>query len=269
MIIKLPDFFNNPSLIDFGFIKIQYYAVSWLLSALFIYLFLKREASLRKAGLDNESIYDLVFIYGLIFGAMAGGRIGYMLFYNLDQFFYNPFSLFFIWEGGLSFHGGLIGVIISSFIFSKRKKLSFLFIADNICISMPIGLGLVRIGNFLNGELYGRFTNANWGFIFPTDPYQLPRHPSQLYESIGEGIILFLILKYISTKKVKKGVISSFFLIFYGLIRFIIEFYRQPDAHLGLVGLNVFSMGQILCLLMMIAGTLLFFYTRKLNENIY
>jgi phosphatidylglycerol:prolipoprotein diacylglycerol transferase len=125
---------------------------------------------------------------------------------------------------------------------------------------MPIGLGLVRVGNFLNGELYGRATSGNWGFIFPTDPLGLPRHPSQLYESFMEGIILFLILLLISKKTERTGIISASFLIFYGLIRFFIEFFRQPDAHLGFVALEWLSMGQLLCLPMIFAGFLLLNY---------
>ena len=116
---------------------------------------------------------DIVFLYGLIFGAMVGGRFGYMFFYGLDQLAANPLSLFFIWEGGLSFHGGLIGVIVSLYVYCYQHKISFLRLADSICIAMPIGLGLVRIGNFMNGELFGRPTDGTWGFIFPTDPYGL------------------------------------------------------------------------------------------------
>ena len=141
-------------------------------------------------GINNEKVNDLVFFYGLFIGAMCGGRIGYMLFYGSDQLLNNPLSLFYVWQGGLSFHGGLIGVIISFLVFAKKNNLSFFRLMDGVALSMPIGLGLVRIGNFLNGELYGRETNGEWGFIFPTDPYGLLRHPSQLYESLGEGVLL-------------------------------------------------------------------------------
>ena len=263
MIIELSDFFNNPSLVELGPIKIQYYAVTWLLSAVSIYLFLRSNKIIKEIGLDNEEVNDMVFLYGLFFGAMCGGRIGYMFFYGSDQLINDPFSLFYIWEGGLSFHGGLLGVIISLIIFCRRKNIEFLRLMDGVALSMPIGLGLVRIGNFLNGELFGKPTNAEWGFIFPTDPFGILRHPSQLYESLGEGLLLFLILLLISQKTNIKGIVSSSFLIFYGSIRFIIEFFRQPDSHIGYVAFDFISMGQLLCVPMIVIGFIILFYSRK------
>ena len=263
MIIELSDFFNTPSLVELGPIKIQYYAVTWLLSAVLIYLFLRNNKIVKEIGLSNEEVNDMVFLYGLFFGAMCGGRIGYMLFYGTDQLINDPFSLFYIWQGGLSFHGGLLGVIISLIIFCKKKNIEFLRLTDGVALSMPIGLGLVRIGNFLNGELFGKATNAEWGFIFPTDPFGITRHPSQLYESLGEGLLLFLILLFISQKTNIKGIVSSSFLIFYGSIRFIIEFYRQPDTHIGYVAFDFISMGQLLCLPMIVIGFVILLYSRK------
>ena len=263
MIIELSEFFNNPSIIEIGSLKIQYYAVTWLLSAVFIYLFLSRNKIITEIGLSNDDVNDIVFLYGLFFGAMCGGRIGYMFFYGTNQLISDPLSLFYIWQGGLSFHGGLVGVILSLLLFCKRKKIEFLRLMDGVALSMPIGLGLVRIGNFLNGELYGKATNGEWGFIFPTDPFGLLRHPSQLYESFGEGLVLFVILLIISKFTKIKGMVSSCFLIFYGLIRFIIEFYRQPDAHIGYVAFDSLSMGQILCLPMILIGIVMFIYSRK------
>ena len=263
MIIELSDFFNNPSLVELGQIKIQYYAVTWLLSAVLIYLFLRSNKIIKEIGLDNEEVNDMVFLYGLFFGAMCGGRVGYMFFYGSDQLINDPFSLFYIWEGGLSFHGGLLGVIISLIIFCRRKNIEFLRLMDGVALSMPIGLGLVRIGNFLNGELFGKPTNAEWGFIFPTDPFGILRHPSQLYESLGEGLLLFLILLLISQKTNIKGIVSSSFLIFYGSIRFIIEFFRQPDSHIGYVAFDFISMGQLLCVPMIVIGFIILFYSRK------
>ena len=263
MIIELSDFFNNPSLVELGPIKIQYYAVTWLLSAVLIYLFLRSNKIIKEIGLDNEEVNDMVFLYGLFFGAMCGGRIGYMFFYGSDQLINDPFSLFYIWEGGLSFHGGLLGVIISLIIFCRRKNIEFLRLMDGVALSMPIGLGLVRIGNFLNGELFGKATNAEWGFIFPTDPFGILRHPSQLYESLGEGLLLFLILLLISQKTNIKGIVSSSFLIFYGSIRFIIEFFRQPDSHIGYVAFDFISMGQLLCVPRIVIGFIILFYSRK------
>ena len=263
MIIELSDFFNNPSLIELGPLKIQYYAVTWLLSALLIYIFLKKNKVILEFGLSKDEVNDMVFLYGLFFGAMCGGRIGYMLFYGIDQLMNDPLSLFYIWQGGLSFHGGLIGVIISLIIFCRKKGVEFLRLMDSVALAMPIGLGLVRIGNFLNGELYGKVTNGDWGFIFPTDPFGALRHPSQIYESFGEGLVLFLLLFYISKKTNNKGIVCSSFLIFYGSIRFIIEFFRQPDAHLGYIAFDFISMGQVLCIPMIIMGFFILMYSRK------
>ena len=263
MIIELSDFFNNPSLIEIGPIKIQYYAVTWLLSAFLIYSFLKKNKIITEIGLKTDDVNDMVFLYGLFLGAMCGGRVGYMLFYGTDQLINNPFSLFYIWEGGLSFHGGLIGVIVSLFVFCKKRSIEYLRLMDGVALAMPIGLGLVRLGNFLNGELYGKATNGEWGFIFPTDPLGMLRHPSQLYESLVEGLDLFLILMLISQKSNIKLVFSNSFLIFYGLIRFIIEFYRQPDSHIGYIAYDSLSMGQLLCIPMIIIGFFILIYSRK------
>ena len=164
-------------------------------------------------------------------------------------------------------HGGLIGVIVSLYVFSIKQKISFLALMDSTAVAMPIGLGLVRIGNFLNGELFGRPTNGEWGFIFPTDPLGIPRHPSQLYECFLEGIILFFVLNYIARQNVAKGVTASALLIFYGLFRFIVEFFRQPDMHIGLIAFDL-SMGQILSLPMMIIGLVLVVVFQRNNATI-
>ena len=154
-------------------------------------------------------------------------------------------------------------MIISLIIFCQKKKIEFLRLMDGVALAMPIGLGLVRIGNFLNGELYGKATNGEWGFIFPTDPFGILRHPSQLYESFGEGLVLFVILFLISTKTNIKGIVSSSFLIFYGSIRFIIELFRQPDDHMGYIAFDSLSMGKLLCIPMIIAGFLILIYSWK------
>ena len=265
--IDLPDFFNNPSLISFGAFKIQYYSLTWIISALLIYFFLKNHRIIRDLGLNQKIVSDMVIIYGLFFGAMIGGRLGYMFFYDLQRWIEDPFRLFFLWQGGLSFHGGLIGVIVSLYVFSIKQKISFLALMDSIALAMPIGLGLVRIGNFLNGELFGRPTNGEWGFIFPTDPLGIPRHPSQLYECFLEGMILFFVLNYIARQNVAKGVTASALLIFYGLFRFIVEFFRQPDMHIGLIAFDL-SMGQILSLPMMIIGLVLVVVFQRNNATI-
>lgn len=251
-------------MISIGWIRIQYYAVTWVLSAIFIFQYLKHHQIMQELKLTTVQVNDIVFLYGLIFGAMLGGRFGYMFFYGLDQLASNPLSLFFIWEGGLSFHGGLIGVMVSLYVYSYQHRISFLRLADSICAAMPIGLGLVRIGNFLNGELYGRPTDGTWGFIFPTDPYGFTRHPSQLYEAFFEGLFLFILLLFIGAKTQKHGVLSGSFLLAYGLIRFFVEYFRQPDSHIGFVALQL-SMGQLLSIPMVIIGLVLL--TKSLSKN--
>lgn len=262
MIIELSNFFNNPSIVELGPLKIQYYAATWLFSAVFIYLFLRSHKIIKDFGFSYEKVSDLVFTYGLFFGAFIGGRTGYMLFYGTDQLLSNPLSIFFVWQGGMSFHGGLLGVAISFYVFSRKNNVDFLKLCDALTLSMPIGLGLVRLGNFLNGELYGRPTDGSWGFIFPTDYLGIARHPSQLYESFGEGLLLFIILKFIYSRNSEKGIVCSSFLIFYGLIRFIIENYREPDSHLGFLIFDL-SMGQILCIPMIVIGLLILNKSRK------
>jgi len=224
---------------------------------------LKSNKIIAEVGLSEEKVNDLVFLYGLFFGAMCGGRVGYMLFYGTDQLLSNPVSLLYVWQGGLSFHGGLLGVVLSIVLFCRKYEIKFLRLMDAVALAMPIGLGLVRIGNFLNGELYGKPTNGEWGFIFPTDPYGYLRHPSQLYESFGEGLVLFLMLYLISKIYKTHGIVCSSFLILYGSIRFIIEFFRQPDAHIGYVALEFLSMGQLLCIPMVIIGFILLSYSRS------
>ncbi len=267
MIIELSDFFNNPSIIDFGFINIQYYALTWVVSALLIYQYLKRHPLLINMGLNVEKVNDMVFLYGLLFGALVGGRVGYMLFYGTEQLISNPLSLVYIWQGGLSFHGGLLGVIIAMLVFANKNNLRFPQLMDPIALSMPIGLGIVRIGNFLNGELYGRPTEAGWGFIFPRDFDSLPRHPSQLYEFALEGVALFVILHMVHNLKPRHGVTASSLLIGYGVMRFIVEFFREPDAHLGFITLQL-TMGQLLCIPMILVGIILVTYFSRRNATI-
>jgi phosphatidylglycerol:prolipoprotein diacylglycerol transferase len=189
---------------------------------------------------------------------MIGARLGYVLFYDLKAYLADPFEIVAIWHGGMSFHGGLIGVLLVGVLFSWRNRKSFWKIADLVIVTAPIGLGLGRIGNFINGELYGRVTRVPWGMIFPKGG-ALPRHPSQLYESALEGGVLFLILWLMKDKKLPKGGLLAVFLFVYGVLRFFVEFFREPDAQLGFI-LGPFTMGQLLCFFMIIGGIALFAY---------
>ena len=213
----------------------------------------------------NAKLFDDLISY-LIIGILVGGRLGYVLFYNLEYYLSNLIEVFMIWQGGMSFHGGLIGVIISTLVFAKKNNLNKYIFLDLISASAPIGIFLGRIANYINSELYGRETDVLWSVVF-LKVDNLSRHPSQIYEAILEGLILFLIMFYFIKKNylVKPGLISSLFLIFYSLFRFIAEFYRTPDEQLGLFFLNL-SMGQILSIIFICFGFYLFFTKR--NENI-
>jgi len=206
--------------------------------------------------LDVENLY-----FYLILGLILGARLGYVLFYDLKMYLKDPLEIFGHLAWGMSFHGGLIGVLIVGILFSWKNKKSFWKIADLLIVTAPIGLGLGRIGNFINGELYGRVTQVPWGMVFPKGG-SLPRHPSQLYESALEGGVLFLILWFLKDKKLPDGVLLGLFLSLYGLFRFFVELFREPDPQLGFI-LGPFTMGQTLSAFMIIGGVFLLAYLRR------
>jgi phosphatidylglycerol:prolipoprotein diacylglycerol transferase len=216
---------------------------------LVLYQMKKKDFGVSKLEVEN------LFFY-LILGLIIGARLGYVLFYDLKLYLKDPLEIFAIWHGGMSFHGGLIGVLIVGILFSWRNKKSFWKIADLFIVTAPIGLGLGRIGNFINGELYGRVTRVPWGMIFKNGG-SLPRHPSQLYESGLEGGVLFLILWFLKDKKLPDGGLLAAFLSLYGLFRFFVELFREPDPQLGFI-LGPFTMGQTLSSFMIVGGIVLF-----------
>jgi phosphatidylglycerol:prolipoprotein diacylglycerol transferase len=222
------------------------------------YLLVRYQMKKKDFGISRLEVENLYFY--LILGLMIGARLGYVLFYDLRTYLSDPLEIFAIWHGGMSFHGGLIGVLIVGILFSWKNKKSFWRVVDLIIVTAPIGLGLGRIGNFINGELYGRVTTIPWGMIFPNGG-PLPRHPSQLYESALEGGVLFLILWFIKDRKLPQGGLLAIFLILYGTFRFFVEFFREPDRQLGFI-VGPFTMGQVLSSLMIVGGTVLFFYLR-------
>ena len=246
----------NPTIVTIGPLQIRWYGVMYILAFLASYFLVKYQ--IRKKGLpiDINTVND--FFLFLIIGLIIGARLGYVIFYNLPFYFSHPLKLFAIWEGGMSFHGGLIGIIFSGLIFLKKHKANFWEFADLISVTAPIGLGLGRLGNFINAELYGRVTNLPWGMIFPSGGV-LPRHPSQLYEFFLEGILLFAILWWIKDFPFKKGTLFCLFLILYSILRFSIEFFREPDPQLGLL-FSFITMGQILSIFMCISGLILLYF---------
>jgi phosphatidylglycerol:prolipoprotein diacylglycerol transferase len=252
----------DPILVDLGPIRLSWYGLMYVFGFFISYLLVRYQMRRKEFGISKQEVENLYFY--LILGLMVGARLGYVLFYDLKMYLADPLEIFAIWHGGMSFHGGLIGVLLVGILFSWKNKKSFWRIADLIIVTVPIGLGLGRIGNFINGELYGRVTQIPWGMIFPKGG-PLPRHPSQLYESALEGGVLFLILWLIKDKKIPSGGLLALFLSLYGTFRFFIEFFREPDVQVGFV-FGPFTMGQILCAFMIVGGIILFLYLKRKGD---
>ncbi|MDD2309841.1 MAG: prolipoprotein diacylglyceryl transferase [Desulfuromonadaceae bacterium] len=241
----------DPVFLSIGPLQFRWYGLMYVLAFIATYFIIRSEVTRKQLPLTRDDVADLVF-YGAM-GVVLGGRTGYILFYNLSFYLANPLKLFAVWEGGMSFHGGFLGVALAFLLYSRRKKVPFMALFDMASLCAPVGLGLGRIGNFINGELYGRQTDAPWGIIFPNSD-GVPRHPSQLYEAFLEGLVLFLIVRFVSRRYSATGITTWSFVAGYGLFRFIVEFFRQPDAQLGTF-FGLFSMGQLLSLPMFIVGT--------------
>ncbi len=257
----------NPIAIDFGIIKISWYAISYIVGILSSWYFILKIIKIKNIVISEKIISDL--ISNCIIGIILGGRLGYVIFYNPNYYFENLIEIFKIWNGGMSFHGGFIGIILAVIYSSKTSKIPITIFSDLISIVSPIGLFFGRLANFINGELYGRVTNHHFGMIFPNSG-KLPRHPSQLYEAFFEGLILFLIMVVLmNNSKIfeKKGFLTATFIFFYGSFRFFIEYFREPDGHLGFIYFN-FSMGQILSLPMIVCGLyfMIIFYNKKVKD---
>ena len=258
----------DPILIDFGFIAIRWYSLAYIVGITIGWWFGKR--ILFHISKNNDlkfkvEEFDDLITY-IIISLIIGGRIGYIIFYNLGFYIANPFDILKIWEGGMSFHGALVGIIIGTYLFSRARNISTFILLDVLACVSPIGIFLGRIANFINGELIGKATDVSWSVIFSTVD-MLPRHPSQLYEAMLEGVVLFLMLNIIIFKqKYKIGTCSYLFLLSYGVLRIISEFFREPDAQVGYL-LNLFSMGTFLSFLMILAGLFILVILRKKNEN--
>ena len=256
----------DPVLFNFYFIELRWYSlayilgitVGWWLSKIILEIQVK-----NKKILFNVEDFDDI-ISNIIISIIIGGRLGYVIFYNFKYYFNNPIDILKIWEGGMSFHGALLGIIIGSFIFTKNKKISTFVILDVIAVVAPIGIFFGRIANFINAELYGKPSDFFWSVIFPAVD-NLPRHPSQIYEAILEGAVLFVILIIqILNKKTRTGVCSSFFLILYGVFRIFSEQFREPDIQIGYI-FNYLTMGSALSIVMIICG--IFLLIRFKNEK--
>ncbi|KAF0221178.1 MAG: phosphatidylglycerolprolipoprotein diacylglycerol [Geobacteraceae bacterium] len=247
----------DPVFLRLGPLEFRWYGLMYIIGFVTAYFLVLAGVKRRKLPFSKEDVADLIFFVAV--GIVLGGRTGYILFYNLSYYFTNPLKVFAVWEGGMSFHGGLIGAVLAVVFFVHKKKTGFFTVTDLCTPAAPIGLGLGRIGNFINGELYGRVTDVSWGIIFPAGGPQ-PRHPSQLYEAFLEGPVTFGIIWLLGRKRRPAGVISWSFIALYGLFRFFVEFFREPDLQVGFIW-GGFSMGQLLSFPMLLVGVMMVWWS--------
>ncbi len=233
----------------YGLMYLLGFAVAWALAVFRVQHFHLKWTS--------EEISDLIF-YSAV-GVIAGGRLGYMVFYDTYQIWFNPLSVFKVWQGGMSFHGGVIGVAVAAYFLARKIHKSFWEIADFLAPLIPLGLAAGRMGNFINGELWGRITDVPWAMVFPAAGFE-PRHPSQLYEFGLEGIVLFILIWLYARKSRPRGAVMAVFLMGYAVSRFMVEFFREPDVQLGFLAFDWLTMGQLLSIPMLIAGMVLYWY---------
>jgi phosphatidylglycerol:prolipoprotein diacylglycerol transferase len=261
MALPFPDI--DPVAISLGPIVIRWYALAYLSAFLLGWKYVVYLAGKNPEQRPNRLDIDDFLPWGIL-GVILGGRVGYVLFYQTAMYLHNPLEIFMLWHGGMSFHGGALGMILAMIVYAWRKKIYVLRLTDWVCCAVPVGLFFGRIANFINGELFGRVTNAPWGFVFPRGG-ELPRHPSQIYEAMLEGFVLFLILFALAHNKTireRPGIISGVFLIGYAVSRIIVEFFREPDVQIGFL-FDYFTMGQLLCVPMIVGGLVAIGYALK------
>ncbi len=253
----------NPIIFEFGILSLRWYSLAYLVGIIFGWWYGKKIILLINNRHNKSYKSDLFddFITYIIIAIVIGGRLGYVFFYNFDYFILNPLEIFFIWNGGMSFHGGLLGIIIATIIFSKKNNFDKLVLLDVISCVAPIGIFFGRLANFINGELYGKPSDLPWAIVFPNIDNQ-GRHPSQIYEAFLEGILLFIILNFIIRKSLyRKGECAALFLLLYSIFRIISELFREPDLQIGYI-LNYFSMGSLLSAFMFVSGIIMYLKLR-------
>ena len=261
----------DPVFVEWGFVQIRWYSVAYIFGIILGWMYanriikiMEKEYNFRQTRVKE---FDDLVIY-LILGIILGGRFGYVFFYNFEYYYQNLNEIFKIWQGGMSFHGGLLGVIIATFIFSKINKTNFFKLTDVVSCAAPIGLFFGRLANFINGELFGKASNVSWSIIFP-DGGNISRHPSQIYEALLEGMLLFILINFIAIKKkllLKTGYVSGLFLVLYSILRIISENFREPDVHLGYF-FKYFSMGTLLSVFTFLLGCIIIFVIKKNEQN--
>ena len=246
----------DPVAIALGPVQIRWYGICYIVGILSAWWLMNRRICQPHYDWTRDQVADLVFYATL--GIIIGGRLGSVLFYNLPHYLEYPLDIFKIWQGGMAFHGGLLGVLVAIWLYTRAIGKAFFTATDLIAPMVPIGLGAGRIGNFINGELWGKISNAPWAMVFPAAaPPGVPRHPTQLYEALLEGVVLFAILWWFSSRPRPLMSVSGLFLVGYGSFRFLVEFWREPDAHLGYLALDWVTMGQVLSAPMVVAGVIL------------
>ncbi|MDC0598901.1 prolipoprotein diacylglyceryl transferase [Gammaproteobacteria bacterium] len=260
--LQYPDI--DPVAISLGPLQIHWYGITYLVGISGAWLLARRRAAKPGSDWSNEQVADLVFYAAM--GVILGGRIGYMLFYKFGSLLADPLSLFYVWEGGMSFHGGFLGVIIAISLFARNTGKSGFKVLDFVAPVVPIGLGAGRIGNFIGGELWGRASEVPWAMVFPAAAAGgIARHPSQLYQCALEGVVLFIILWGYSSRPRPTFAVAGMFTLFYGLFRFLVEFFRQPDSDFNFIAFNWLTMGQLLSTPMIIAGASIILLAYKNN----
>jgi len=247
--LQYPDI--NPVALSLGPLKIHWYGITYLIAFVVGWWLAKYRARQPNSGWKPDEIGDVVFY--IVLGVIVGGKLGSVFFYNWEQFLDAPLQSLNPLTGGMSFHGGFIGVLVAFFLYARHTGRTFWQVADFIAPAFPIGLGAGRIGNFINGELWGRVTDVPWGMVFPHVGEQ-PRHPNQLYQFFFEGVVLFILIWWFSSKPRPRMAVSGLFALAYGIYRFLIEFVREPDRHLGFVAFDWLTMGQILSMPMILIG---------------
>lgn len=259
--ISVIDFPNiDPVIFSLGPLAVRWYSMGYIVGIMFVWWYVRRTTGKANAPMTQQHIDD--FITWAMLAIIIGGRLGYVLFYNFSAYLHHPGRILRVWDGGMSFHGGLIAVVLTIVWFVHKNKLELFRVGDLLAVVSPVGIGIVRVANFINGELWGRPTDVPWAMVFPGDKLGFTRHPSQLYEALGEGLLLFVLLHFLYTKtklaKEAPGVIAGMFFVGYGTVRFLVEFVREPDAHLGLMDIGL-SRGQLLTIPMFIfAGWLIY-----------